>query len=236
MLRQILVIILTFAVLSAAPATLSTSGEADTEVAPDVLYVSMGVQRDGYTALDAQEALQRDLQKVIAELKTIGFEAETLKTDSYSIYPIYRQKKIDDNTTEEEISKYRAYIRLTCETAKASDAGKILDTAVKAGANRIEQVLFTLKDPQIAKDAALKKAIQRATEKAGIMAEGFNVRLVGPAQISEASYGFESPTMFKAMSVADSNSLPEGKVKVRSRVDVTFEIVTLNPRVTTGNL
>jgi uncharacterized protein len=229
-IRSSLVLLFLFTALCLATDdrnTLSSYGEGSYEARPDVVYVSLGVQRDGYTAREAQEALRKDIAKLIEALQAQGLTEETIKTDSYSLYPVYRTKKISDTESEEEISKYRAYVRLTCEIYKIGDAGKLVDAAISAGANRVESMDFAVKDQAAAKQEALLRAMAAAKSKAQLIAGQFGVILVKPMSISESTF-FDSPSprmyaMKADMGGNESMNLPAGTLKVKTRVDVVYE-------------
>jgi uncharacterized protein YggE len=59
----------------------------------------------------------------------------------------------------------------------AADAAKLLDLAVKAGANQSGQIDWSLRDPNAAQAEAAAKALQRARAQAAAMASGLNVKL-----------------------------------------------------------
>ena len=61
----------------------------------------------------------------------------------------------------------------------ANDAARVLDLAVKAGANQSGQIDWSLKDENAPQAEAAAKALQRARTVAGEMAKGLNVQL-GP--------------------------------------------------------
>lgn len=234
-ISKILVILTIFTTLCLAAeerSTLSSYGEGTYEARPDIVYISLGVQRDGYTARDAQDALRKDVTKLIEALRGQGLTEDMIKTDSYSLYPIYRTKKISDTESEDEISKYRAYVRLTCSIYKIGDAGKLVDAAIGAGANRVESMDFAVKDQESAKREALRLAMLAAQEKAQLIAGQFGVLLVKPVSISESTF-FDSPgprlyAMKADLAGNEAMNLPAGLLKVKTRVDVTYEIAKDN--------
>jgi uncharacterized protein YggE len=59
----------------------------------------------------------------------------------------------------------------------ARDAARLLDVAVKAGANQSGQIDWSLKDENAPQAEAAAKALQRARMVAGEMASGMNVKL-----------------------------------------------------------
>jgi len=216
--------------------TLSTFGEGVFETAPDTVIINLGIQREGFTAEEAQSSLRRGLAGVLEALQPLGIPDENIQTAGYSLYPVYKQRRDDrgGNQETEEIDRYRTYIRLSIEVYQIPQVGKIADTAIKAGANRVENISFTLRDNEAAKNEALKLAVNNAQQKAGLLADRFNVALLTPIRIEE-QIGFRTPqfrnTSFMMAEAADAGfSLPEGKVIVNSQVSVVYEIAPLPPR------
>src|SRR5512137_2967049 len=67
--------------------------------------------------------------------------------------------------------------------------GKVLDAAVSAGSNTIQEVSFDLKDAQPQKDLALTLAIEDASRKAEVAAKAAGVKLGRVLEVSEG-YGY----------------------------------------------
>ena len=220
---------------------LSTYGEGVYEATPDTVIINLGVQREGLTAEDAQNALRKGLSSVLEALKPLNIPNENIKTDSYSLYPVYKQRKdaSGGNYETEDIDRYRTYIRLSIEVYQIPQVGKIADTAIKAGANRVENISFTLKDNTTAKTEALKLAVNNAQQKAELLAERFNVELLSPIQIEEGySYGasrLRNTSMIMAEASAAGFNLPEGKVVINSQVNVIYEIASVPKTAETEN-
>lgn len=208
--------------------TLETYGESVYEILPDTVIISLGVQREGLTAEDAQNALRKALSSVLEALQPLDLPNENIQTDSYSLYPVYKQRKdtTGGNYETEEIDRYRTYIRLSIELHQISQAGKIADTAIKAGVNRVENISFTLKDRETARAEALKLAVDNAQAKARLLADKFKVKLLQPIFIGESTDSLQPAYRNTAALMAKSSAdlaLPEGKVQVRSRVEVKYE-------------
>jgi uncharacterized protein YggE len=234
----ILLACLLFTAQAAERNVLTTYGDGIYEVAPDTVVINLGVQREGLTAEDAQNSLRKALANVLEALKPLDIPGDGIKTDGYSLYPVYKQRKNADgnNYETEEIDRYRTYIRLSIEIHQIPQVGKIADTAIKAGVNKVENISFTLKNQEAAKSEALKIAIRNAQEKAKLLAEKFNVGLGTPVSIQESgSYSaprLRNTSMLMAEAKSAGFDLPEGKVQITSRVDVSYEIQTPTQSVT----
>ena len=237
-MKKIIFLFCALGLLAAAPSTrnvLTTYGSGLYETMPDTVIISMGVQGEGLTADDAQKALRKTLTAVMDSLKPLDLPAEQLRTDSYSLYPVY--KKGFTGYTTSNIERYRAYIRLSIELRQIQQMGRAVDTAIKGGAHRVENIEYKLHDENPAKQAALKLAIENARNKANFMADSFEVKLLSPVFIEEVASGYYMPRK-----VAGINSLavmreredaeshfepPEGKIGFNARVNVTYEIEAL---------
>jgi uncharacterized protein YggE len=218
---------------------LTTYGEGVYEAAPDTVVINLAVQREGLTAADAQDALRKALASVLEALKPLDIPNENIKTDGYSLYPLYKQRKDagGGNYETEEIDRYRTYIRLSIEVYQIPQVGRIADTAIKAGVNRVENITFTLKDQEAAKTEAVKLAVDNAQGKARLLADRFNVRLLSPVVINETT-DFRAPALRNtSMIMAEADragfNLPEGKLQIRSRIDVSYETAPASPQTVT---
>jgi uncharacterized protein YggE len=91
----------------------------------------------------------------------------------------------------------------------ADTAARILDIAVKAGANKSGNIDWSLKDPNAASAEAAAKALQRARTQAEAMASGLNVKL---GQLLYASNEVQAepirPIAMMAMAKAEPAAAP----------------------------
>jgi uncharacterized protein len=136
--------------------TLTVSGRGTELVATSVTEVRLGVEVQGKTANEVQQAVARRSNAVVTLLKSRP--VERLQTTGINLSPNYRY----DNGTQTltgYIASNTVSFRIVTEKA-----GTILDDAVKAGASRIDGVGFVASDEAIA--AAQKSALRRATQDA----------------------------------------------------------------------
>jgi len=95
--------------------------------------------------------------------------------------------------------------------SNAADAAKILDLAVKAGANNAGQIEWSLHDPNGAQAEAAAKALQRAHSVASSMAAGLGVKLGGLLYASNEVQSEPVRPLMRAMAV---DSIAAQKVQV----------------------
>ena len=136
-------------------------------VEPDIALVTLGCLAYGETHDQAYQANLRIADKVIKALFDAGLSKEQIESNAIEL----NETNADDvrNRVDQKGRQFTAHqswhIRL-----KASDAQKIIDIAVQAGANGIEDVNWEVSDPEAlegkARAAAMKKARATAAELA----------------------------------------------------------------------
>ncbi len=79
---------------------------------------------------------------------------------------------------------YDAQVTVSAETTKLELLGPVVEDAMKAGAARLNQVSFTLKDDSAARKEAIDKASADAKSKAETLASSMGVKLKEILRIS----------------------------------------------------
>jgi uncharacterized protein len=138
--------------------TITVTGEARLTGEPDTALVTFGLEKDGKTVTEAQEKLAQGLDKVIAALQAAGIKKEDIYTSDYSIgdnwwYWGGKSKTATVSST------------LTVTVRKVQLVGRVVDTALANGLNRMQGVSYEIRDPRW-KDKALQEALADARRKA----------------------------------------------------------------------
>ncbi len=216
--------------------TISTSGTATTSVNPDKVSVSIGVETNSTTAADAAAANAKLMQKIIDALKALGVTDSQIATSYYSLFPVYGTASpvcIDiypqppNCKPRSEVTGYRAVNSLTVTVDASSDMGKIIDAAVKAGANNVNGASFFVSETkqQDIRDSLIKKAIDNAKSRADKAASAVGMNVTGVQSINLNDIYF--PVIYKdfAMSAAggaQSTPIVPGQQQVTMNVQVVF--------------
>ena len=188
---------------SANLSTLSISSTATTEVRPDRLSVTVGVETNGTTAQEAVSLNSNLTAQVITAIRGLGIDDNRIGTSSYSVLPMYEyiqppQPCIEiyplppGCETRQEIVGYRAtntvtitldvpFSRMVSQPAPDVNAGQVIDVAVTAGANRVEGVVFFISPDrqQEIRDTLIGDAIANARQRANIAAEALEMTVSG---------------------------------------------------------
>lgn len=210
--------------------TVVVSGMGDVEVAPDLAEISLAVDTQEPTARAAGDANARLMERVIQALVQAGVPREDIETRGYTIFPEY----IHRPDAEPQIRGYRATNLVVVKTTELDRVGALIDTALTAGANRVDGVSFSLRDPAAAQAVALKEAVERARRSAEAIAEALGVRLGRVMQASSISdpvrpvpimaMGMRKERMEMADAGGAEPPIQPGRQTVTAMVTVVYQI------------
>ncbi|MGE5486077.1 MAG: SIMPL domain-containing protein [Ignavibacteriales bacterium] len=203
--------------------TISVRGTSTLDVKPDTANITLGLRVERPTAKEAQAAGAESLDKVIAALRATGIQDPDIRTTRVNLNPVY------DYRSAPRLVGYASELLVTVTTRNLGDCGKIIDEAVKAGANQVENVAFSIRDTQKATQQAVDMAIDDARNKAEQVAAKAGQEIAGVQSLSVQELGGEDPRpiyMRQAAKMADSASLPvmPGTLRFTVAVDAVYII------------
>lgn len=191
---------------------ISVAGMATTSVEPDLLVVTFGVETQEKTASAALSSNSAAMTSIVDAVDSIGIADDDLSTSRISIYPVYESyRELVTDRYKQELVGYEVTNTLTVRTTQLDMAADIIDGAVSAGANRVDNVSFVL-SPQKqldVRDELLANAILNAKKKAENALEPLDHKIIGVKAVSLAEFGMPSPIPVyrEARAFADSASL-----------------------------
>jgi len=198
-----------------APKTVTVTGSGSAVGVPDTASWQFTVDSRGATATAALSANADAEQAVVAALKAAGVAAADLQTTDVSLSPQTTQ----DGT---KIVGYAASSSVSVEIA-IDRSGAVVDAAVKAGADGVSGPSLTVADTDALYDAALKKALANARDKATTIAGAAGLTL-GPVQtVVEGSA--PGPVVWGAAAIAHDSTqitVEPGTQETDATVTVTY--------------
>jgi uncharacterized protein len=237
--------------LSANPSTLSSSGTSATEVRPDQVSVTVGVETNGTTAQEAVSNNANLTARVISAVRGLGINENRIETSSFSVSPIYEPRQPlqpcieiypppPECETRQEIIGYSAtntvtatldvpFLRMLTQPTPDLNAGQVIDAAIGAGANRVDAVVFFISQnrQQEIRDTLISDAIANARQRANIATEALGMIVSG---VESATL---NPIEFPVFSVglregsaagADSVSAPTQILPGQQEVSTTVNV------------
>ena len=180
---------------------------------------------------DAKQAAQDNaniMTKVKHAVIGAGAAPDKIETDNYTMYPVYEYDK-----GKVKSRKYEVNNRMKVVVEDLTKAGAVMDAAISAGANRIENIMFTVRNPGKYKDDALREAAQDARRKADIIAASLGKTVTNIISVTDNSVRVSPRNYMMNARMAGGNDMAEsaatpmegGDAKVESSVTVVFEIV-----------
>lgn len=155
------------------PREISVEATGKAYVVPDVAKVNLGVNTQAPTAEAAVEENNKKMNTIMAEIEKTGVEKKDIKTTNYYLNPKYgytpeRGEYQDGFTLDQTVEvTVRDFEKI----------GEVLAVATKNGANTINNLNFTVDDPDNAKTQAREEAIAKAKEKAKEIAKQSGLKL-----------------------------------------------------------
>ncbi|QJC50388.1 SIMPL domain-containing protein [Paenibacillus albicereus] len=206
--------------------TIAVQGIGKLSVAPDIAYVTAGVNVTAKTAKEAQAGAAKRYDAVIKMLKgTYGLADKDLKTTSYYVQPQYKYTEKEGQV----LTGYTATHELSVSWRSIAKTGELLDSLGNAGANQISGVSFGTEKTDAYTNDALKKALDNARAKAESLAAAAG-RSLGPV-VNITENGAQAVPVFREMvqmkATADSaasTSVEPGQVDVQGQLTVVYQL------------
>ncbi len=202
---------------------IQVTGEGRVRIKPDMAKATIGVDITATTLANATNQANSKIAAVISKLKSLGIADSDLQTVNYSVNPI--TKPLNNNGAA-AITGYRVSNQIGVTIRKLDDLGKILDSAVAAGANSIYGISFGIANPQPFEEQARAAAVKDAQTKAGQLAKNANVLLGKIIAIDESAAAPRPLVRAASSALAFEGAVPvqTGEMEIVVDINVLFAI------------
>ena len=165
--------------------TVSASGTVYAKA--DIANIQVGLRtKTRKTPAEATTESTDKMNDIIAELKNLGIEEKDIKTFNYSLNPVYNYT----NARGQELVGYEVSQTVAVKIRDLSKVGDVIAKTTEKGANQIGNISFTIDDEYELKNQARELAIEKAKEKARLIAEQAGMKLGEIKNIYEISNDF----------------------------------------------
>ena len=205
--------------------TLSVPGSATAKVKPDKVILTLGVQTTNKTANVALSANSAAMNRVLNALLSAGVKQNETSTSAFSISPNYNYSQ-----GRNIITGFTATNSIQIESSHINDTAKWIDTAIAAGANNVNNVVFTLSDIKLeeTKNLLIKEAINNARSKADIAASTLGLKVVGVKSASVKEFATSPP---QPLLTVQPYTATDGAAKIATPIISGQEQVSTNVRI-----
>lgn len=203
----------------------SVSGSGTVYAKADIANIQVGVKTEAKkTAAEATTENTNKMNEIIGEVKKLGVDEKDIKTTNYNLNPVYNWT----DKVGQQLVGYEVTQNLTLKIRDLSKIGDVIAKTTEKGANQVGNINFTIDDEYALKNQARELAIQKAQEKAGLIAKQSGMKLGEIKSVYENSDSSPSPIMYSnAKMELSSGSAPVASPNIQSgqneiKVDVTI--------------
>lgn len=208
--------------------TLFVTGSATTQVKPDKVTVSLGVETTNTKAKAALAANSELMNKIISALKIAGVKDNETSTSSFTITP-NRDYSMDKN--QGKLIGFTVSNSIQIDSKNVNNTSDWIDIAVSSGANNVNNIYFSLSDKKLddIRKELINDAIDNAKEKADIAASALGLKIIGirTVSIDQVTPFFPGQTPYGAASLKNEASAPStpiltGEQQISQNVNIVF--------------
>lgn len=208
------------------PATIQVTGQAKVSETPDRVYIDIGVTTQAPKSEAAAAENASRVSAVIAAVKRTASSGAQLTTTEYSVSPNYNYPRDGGTPT---LVGYTVSNVVQVRLDDLRKIGPVIDAATQAGSNNVQDIRFALRDEDVPRREALRKAALSARQDAETLAGALGLRVVRVLSVNEQSPAavpiFPQVRQFAArMAAAPATPVEAGTIDVNATVTLTVEV------------
>jgi uncharacterized protein YggE len=205
-----------------SPPSISVDADGKVLATPDQATLTLEVETQAATAAAAGQANALQTGQVLQALKPALGPQDQVRTLGYRLMPVYSYK---DKTSPPQIKGYRAVNRLEVKIMDVARLGKVIDTAFKSGASRVNGPYWGHSNFEELQRQAAVDALKRARRLAEALAQAASLKITGVDKIS-TGLRLITPRAASANYLAAKAAMPTpievGEEEIRAHVQAVF--------------
>ena len=190
--------------------TIEVDGNGEARTSPDTADLDLAIDTQAKTAEEAAASNAALATKVIDALKAKLGDKGKITTGGYSLDAQYDQRPVE----KPKIVGYNAQNSVTIHTGALDLVGTLIDSAIAAGANRVNSLNFSVENNLSARKEAIAIATRDANAQAEALASALGVKLGKVLKATTVSEARPIPMrMGRAMFATAARRLPSNPAK-----------------------
>jgi uncharacterized protein len=207
-----------------AARVIEVSGSGEVQAAPDLATLEIAIETHAESADHAAGLNGALAEKVRDALMSKLGDKGRLWTGGYSLSPEYSEPR----EGKPVVTGYTAENSITVQTGELGLVGPLIDSAIGAGANRINSLDYSLREDSKARSEAIAKAARNAQTQASALADALGVKLGAVIKASTESEIRPIPLSrfagATAMAANVQTPIAAGQITVPATVSLTYAI------------
>lgn len=152
----------------------SVSGIGTVYAKADIANISIGIKTEAKkTPAEATKESADKMNAVIYEIKKLEIDEKDIKTSNYALNPVYNWTQ----NKGQELIGYEISQTIDIKVRNLEKIGDVISKTTEKGANQIGNINFTIDDEFVLKNQAREMAIEKAKEKAFLIAKKTDMEL-----------------------------------------------------------
>ena len=206
--------------------SITAVGSGSATASPDLASAQIGVDTQAASPEEATSQNEERVAALLEALKEAGIDENDIQTSYYNLFAEQRYDPATNQPTGD--FTYRVSAGLSVKIRDLANVGAVLSEAVKAGANNISGVSFSIEDPASLQEDARAKAVADAQARAQALAQLTGVKLGDVVSVSEVITGGPGPIFYDAAAKVGLGGggapIQPGQLEVSVQVQVSFAI------------
>jgi uncharacterized protein YggE len=210
------------------PRLISVTGEAKTEIVPDIVEVSLTVEVSDKNLNAAQKKNDEITAKLLQLAKTLGIDDKNVQTNYVNVQPVYDYSAVNNKPAKPVLVSFSTQKGIQIKLTDISKLQELLEKSIESGLTRVDGINFTSSKLEQIKNDVQITAAKNAKKKAEDIAGALGVKVNKPYRIS---VGYSSPQAPRAMmmsakiaSADAASTIAPGEVTITATVNADFEI------------
>ena len=207
-----------------SPPSISVDADGKVMATPDLARLTLEVETQAATAAAAGQENAKQANAVLAAVKPVLGPEDKLRTLSYRLMPVYSSK---DKTSPPEIKGYRAVNQLEVKVLDVARLGKVIDTALKNGATKVNGPYWSHSRLEELQRQAALNALERARRLAEALAQAAGLKIKGVDKISTAIHSIAprgAGEMHLMATAASPTPIEVGEEEISAHIQAVFLI------------
>ena len=200
------------------------TGQASRSVAPSYAILTLGITSENTNINAAKSNNDRIMSELVSRLSNLGIAKKDIYTSNISINPTSDYQDGKRINTGYSVSNH-----VTVKIIDLNTVGKVVDAAVNAGANDINNLSFQNDPSQQLSDALTTEAIQNGRHKAEIIATALG-RTLGPVktvnisntETSTFDQGYYRSAKLLAANLSTETPVEKGSLVISQDADIVY--------------